>query len=145
MSQTAADAVKQLIESKNIASKYQSDLSKLDKKAYKDQIKESKAIVKAIDSLVDKYVGKIDRRQGITRNPEVTPMQRLGVAGGYVRSSQTGLTSTETTLIKHAKDALNVLLGETNVFFNDKWKLYQDAMKGIRTDPFKETKTFGID
>ena len=145
MSQTAADAVKQLIESKGIASKYQSDLSKLDKKAYKDQIKESKAIVKAIDSLVDKYLGKIDRRQGITRNPEVTPMQRLRLAANYVGNSQTGLTSTETTLIKHAKDALNVLLGETNTFFNDKWKVYQEAMKGIRTDPFKDTKTFGID
>ena len=40
-----------------------------------------------------------------------------------------GLTSTETTLIKHAKDALNALLGETNAFFNDKWKAYQESME----------------
>jgi photosystem II stability/assembly factor-like uncharacterized protein len=145
MSQTAADAVKQLNESKAIASKYQSDLSKLDKKAYKEQIKASKTIIKAIDSLMDKYLGKIDKRQGITRNPEVTPMQRLGLAANYVGNSQTGLTSTETTLIKHAKEALNKLLGETNTFFNDKWKTYQDSIKDVKTDPFKAIKTFGVD
>ncbi len=60
-------------------------------------------------------------------------------------NSQTGLTSTETTLIKHAKDALNKLLGETNSFFNKEWKDYQANMKQIQMDPFKDIKTFGID
>ena len=39
MQQTAADAVKQLIESKDIAKQYETQLAKLDKKAYKDEIK----------------------------------------------------------------------------------------------------------
>ena len=39
--------------------------------------------------------------------------------------SQTGLTSTETTLMKHAKDAVKELIGETNAFFNDQWKSYR--------------------
>ncbi|MBC3847175.1 hypothetical protein H8K90_12335 [Winogradskyella echinorum] len=145
MQETLADASKQLIESKDIASKYQKDLSQLDKEKYKEEIKSSKAIVKSLDSLIDKYFGKIDKRQGITRNPEVTALQRLRTATGYIYGSQTGLTSTETTLIKHAKDAVNKLLGETNSFFNKEWTDYQNNMKLIKMDPFKETKTFGID
>ena len=143
--ETSANAVKQLVESKSIAENYKKNLSKLDKEKYKEEIKASKNVVKAIDSLVDKYLGKVDKRQGITRNPEVTPLQRLRLANNYVYNSQTGLTATETTLIKHAKDALGKLLGETNTFFNKEWKDYQTSMKEVKMDPFKEIKTFGID
>jgi hypothetical protein len=145
MQKVSADAVKQLVESKTIAENYKKNLSKLDKKAHKEQIKASKAIVKSIDNLIDKYLGKVDKRQGITRNPEVTPLQRLRSASRYVNGSKTGLTSTETTLIKHAKDAMGKLLGETNSFFDDSWKNYQASMKAIKMNPFKETKTFKID
>ena len=145
LQETSANAVKQLTESKTIAETYKKNLSKLDKKAYKAQIKASKAIVKSIDSLIDKYLGKVDKRQGITRNPEVTPLQRLGNAANYVYNSQTGLTTTETTLIKHAKDALDKLFGETNSFYTKEWMEYQTSMKQVQMDPFKEIKTFGID
>ncbi|MCB0447157.1 MAG: hypothetical protein KDD03_06530, partial [Gelidibacter sp.] len=131
MQQVAADAVKQLIESKKIAESYQSDLKTLDKDAYKDQIKASKDIIKKIDDIVDIYLGKEDKRQGITRNPEVTVMQRLGNASSYVSSRQNGLTSTENTLMKHAKDALNAVLDTTNAFFNDDWKTYKATMENL--------------
>ena len=145
ITKTIANASKQLVESKAIASKYKSDLKKLDKEKYKDQIKTSDSITKSIDKLLDKYFGKVDKRQGITRNPEVTALQRLGTAGAYVRNSQTGITSTETTLIKHAKDAIKELLSETNTFFNTEWKTFETDMKSLQTNPFKETKTFSID
>ena len=145
MQQTAADAVKQLIESKNVAKDYQSSLSKLDKDKYKEDIKSSKEVVKHIDSLVDKFLGKEDKRQGITRNPEVTIMQRLGQARQYVGSRQNGITTTETTLIKNAKTALEDTLNEINTFFNDTWAPYRSKMEAIKTDPFKEIKTFKLD
>jgi photosystem II stability/assembly factor-like uncharacterized protein len=145
MQQITADAVGQLVESKTIAENYQKDLSKLDKEGYKEHIEASKAIVKTLDSLIDKYLGKVDKRQGITRNREVTPLQRLGTARSYVSNSQTGLTSTETTLINQAKEALDRLLGETNTLFNTEWKTYQDKMKQVQMNPFKEIKTFGLD
>ena len=145
ISQTLADASKQLIESKDIASKYQKELKALDKEAYKDQIKASDSVVKSIDTLLDKYFGKIDKRQGITRNPEVTALQRLRSASRYINGSQTGLTSTETTLMKHAKDAVRELIGETNAFFNNQWNSYEADMKTLQTNPFKETKIFGVD
>ncbi|WP_378172025.1 WD40/YVTN/BNR-like repeat-containing protein [Aquimarina sp. SS2-1] len=144
MQQTAADAVKQLVESKDIASKYQKELNKLDKKKYKDQIKASKDIIKKIDSTVAIYLGKEDKRQGITRNPEVTVIQRLGTAGWYTGSRQNGLTRTERTLINQAKDALADALEKTNTFFTTDWKPYKETMEKLDTSPFKEVKTFTI-
>ncbi len=145
MQQTAADAVKQLVENKNIAKEYQSLLKKLDKDKYKDDIKASKEIIKHVDSIVDKFLGKEDKRQGITRNPEVTVMQRLNLARNYVRSRQNGVSSTETTLIKNAKTALETVLNETNTFFNETWKPYRTKMEQLQTNPFKEIKTFKLD
>jgi len=145
MQQTAADAVKQLVESKQIAEKFEGDLKKLDKDKYKDEIKSSKDIVKQIDEIIDIYLGKEDKRQGITRNPEVTVTQRLGLASGYVGSRQNGITSTETTLIKNAKDALNEALDKTNTFFNESWKPYQEKMQQVEANPFKDVKSFQLD
>ncbi len=145
LQEKAAEAVEQLVKSKTIAEDYKTKLSKLDKETYKDQIESSKETIKAIDSLIDSYLGKVDKRQGITRNPEVTPMQRLRTAQGYVYDSQIGLTSTETTLMQHAKDAFDKVFGETNNFFNTTWKDYQNKMKDLKVDPFKETKTFSVD
>jgi photosystem II stability/assembly factor-like uncharacterized protein len=145
MQQTAADAVKQLIESKNVAKDYQSLLNKLDKDKFKEEIKSSKEVIKHIDSIVDKFLGKDDKRQGITRNPEVTIMQRLGQARQYVGSRQNGITATETTLMKNAKDALEDVLIEVNTFFNDKWTTYQSKMTQLQANPFKDIKTFKLE
>ena len=145
MQQTAADAVTQLVESKAIAKQYQMQLSKLDKEGYKDQIKASKDIQKSIDSLVNKFLGTPDDRQGITRNPEVTVMQRLGLARNYVNNSQTGITSTETTLIKHAKDEMGEVLSQVNSFFREDWVNYQNTMKAVKLNPFKKVEIYSLD
>ncbi len=142
--QTAADAVKQLVESKNLANKFAKEMKTLDKDKYKTQIKASKDISKAIDSVVALYIGKEDKRQGITRNPETNVMQRIGNARGYVGSRKNGLTTTEKNLIKFAEDDLKAALEKTNAFFSEKWNEYQTNIKALDLTPFKETKTFTI-
>ncbi len=144
MTASATNAVKQLVESKEIAAKYQKELKKLDKNKFKDQIKGSKDIIKKINTTIAIYLGKEDKRQGITRNPEVTVMQRLGTARWYTTSRQNGLTDTETTLIKQAKDALNEALKTTNKFFEEDWKPYQKTIEELNVSPFKEVKVFSI-
>jgi hypothetical protein len=143
--QTTADAVKQLAESKTIASDYSKKLTKLDKKKYKDQIKASKEIIKKLDKIIAIYLGKEDKRQGITSDPVVNVNQRIGNASFYSGTRPNGLTSTEYTLIKHAKDALKEALDKTNTFFNKEWKPYQTVMEKIDTSPFKEVKLFRLD
>jgi len=142
--QTTADAVKQLVESKNVASKYQKELKELDKKKYKDQIKGSKDIIKEIDSVIALYLGKEDKRQGITRNPEVTVMQRIDNASRYTSSRKTGITTTERRLIRFAEDDLKKALQKTNAFFEDKWKTYREEIEKQEVTPFKEIKAFNL-
>ncbi len=145
MTQIAADAVKQLIESKNVANKYVKELKTLNKKKYEKQIKKSEAIVKAIDSVVALYIGKEDKRQGITRNPETNVMQRLETARYYSETRPNGLTKTEMNLLKYAEIDLKNAIEKTNIFFENRWNVYRDSIKKLSVSPFKETKIFSIE
>ncbi|MAP55000.1 hypothetical protein [Altibacter sp.] len=142
LTQTAADAVKQLVESKNTAEDFSKKLKKEDEERYKEEIKASKVIVKRIDSIVALYLGKEDDRQGITRNPEVTVMQRIGTANWYSGSRPNGLTATEKTLLRHAENQLDDALKVTNAFFVTEWPEYRSNMEKLTLSPFDEVKTF---
>jgi len=145
MQETAADAVKQLAESKTTASSYQKRLKNLDSKKYKAEIKASKDMVKKIDTIMALYFGKVDKRQGITRSPLPTVSSRISKARSYVRSRQNGISKTETTLIQHAKESLNDFLNEVNTFLNNNWKPYRSTIEALETSEFKKTKTFSLD
>ncbi len=140
--ETAANAVRQLVESKNTAKDFQKRLKDLDKDKYKETLKEISDINKKIDRLVALYLGKVDKRQGITRNPEVTVMQRIGLANQYVSGSQQGLTATEEQLISQAKAQLNEALLETNKFFSEEWSDFKSKLETLELNPFKTTTTF---
>jgi photosystem II stability/assembly factor-like uncharacterized protein len=144
MTQIAADAVKQLVESKNTASDFSKTLKKEDKKLHKEAIKSSTKISETMEELIALYIGKEDKRQGITRNPEVTVMNRIGTASWYGGSRPNGMTQTEETLLQHAKDELNEALQKTNAFFAKDWLEYQEAMNLVNTKLFKETKIFNM-
>ena len=143
--QSAADAVKQLVQSKQTAEKLSKELSDLDKKLHKENIKKAKDISKEIDGLIAMYLGTIDKRQGITRNPEVTVMQRIGTASSYVGSRKTGMTVTEEKLMRFAKNELLLALEKQNAFFETTWSVFEAEMKKIDRNPFKETKTFDLE
>jgi len=143
--QTAADAVKQLVESKQIADQFSKELSELDKKGHKERIQKAKDISKEIDSLLASYLGTIDKRQGITRNPEITVMQRIGAASSYVGSRKTGMTATEDRLMLFAKNELKTALEKQNDFFENQWTKFVSEMEKIERNPFKETTLFTLD
>ncbi|CAL2076318.1 VPS10 domain-containing protein [Tenacibaculum sp. 190524A02b] len=138
------NVLRQLQESKKIASNYKSKLAKSDKKKYKESIEASKAIIKQIDTLVATFLGKVDKRQGITRNPEVTINQRLNTARWYVNSRFGNQTATEEKLIQQFKEVFEKAINKTNTFFTNDWNRYKDKVEKITISPFKETKTFSI-
>ncbi|MEO9570319.1 MAG: hypothetical protein ABJH82_02760 [Polaribacter sp.] len=140
-----ANVVKQLIESKNTATAFKTKLVKEDKKKYKVAIKSSTDIIKKIDTLIALYIGKVDKRQGITRNPEVNVYQRFNLARRYVYSRFGEQTSTEKVLVNQFKNDLKSTLEKTNSFFNLDWISYQNNIENIKISPFKETKRFIID
>jgi hypothetical protein len=142
--QTAADAVKQLVESKNVAEKYARDLREAGKEKYKEEIKASGEITKAIDSVIALFIGKEDKRQGITRNPEMSVMQRISMAESYVRSRPSGMTTTEKMLLQFAADDLKKALDRTNGFFDTRWNAYREEIEQMEVSPFKKTRSFSL-
>jgi hypothetical protein len=90
-------------------------------------------------------LGTVDKRQGITRNPEITVMQRIGMARRYTNSRKTGITKTEQDLIQYAEAELKSALEKTNAFFSDKWKVYRGTIEKLNVSPFKETESFSFD
>ena len=146
-----AAVVKQLVESKNTAAAMKSQFSKEDasgvsnEKKYKEEIKASTTIIKKIDTLIAKYIGTIDKRQGITRNPEITVNQRFGQVSYYVRSRFGEQTTTETVLMNQFIAAFKKVVTETNAFFNKDWIAYKAKTETIKISPFKETKIYSVD
>jgi hypothetical protein len=139
-----AAVVKQLVESKNTATSLKSSLTKEDKEKYKAEIKSSSQIIKKIDSLLAKYLGTVDKRQGITRNPEVTVNQRFGQASRYVRSRFGEQTTTEKILMDQFKEEYKKAVSKTNAFFNNDWVDYKSSAEKIDISPFKTTKIFSV-
>ena len=143
--------VKQLVESKNGATAMKVKLFKADafrtsdNKIYKAEIKASKAIIKKIDTLISKYLGTVDKRQGITRNPEITVNQRFGQASRYIRSRFGEQTRTETVLMNQFITEFKRVVSETNAFFNKDWVAYKAKTENIKISSFKETTIYTID
>ncbi|GAA4321954.1 hypothetical protein GCM10023115_49780 [Pontixanthobacter gangjinensis] len=146
MQQTAASALKQLVESKSTANNFQADLKKQPegKTKFKDEIKDSKEIIKKIDELIALYIGEESKKQGIVRNRENTVEKRINTAEGYVSSRQNGLTRTEEILIDHARKEVKAALEATNKFFETDWPAYRDKMESLELPIFKETETFEL-
>ncbi|MCH3883066.1 MULTISPECIES: VPS10 domain-containing protein [Tenacibaculum] len=140
--QKIANVVKQLVESKNTATSLKSEFTKEDKEKYKDEIKSSKDIIKKIDSLIAMYLGTIDKRQGITRNPEITVNQRFGQASRYIRSRFGEQTNTETVLLNQFKESFQEGIEKTNAFYTDEWAKYKSLVEKIDISPFKKITTF---
>lgn len=145
--QTAADAVEQLVQSKNTAETYAEDL-----KQNLEETSERKSALKSVDSITKRleehialFLGKVDDRQGITRNRENTVMTRLGTASSYVRSRQNGITKTEEILMNQAREELQAALNKTNKFYQEEWPDFQAEMKQIEMSVFKETQIFEIE
>ena len=147
MTKTAANAVKQLAESREIAESFSKKFKSAEngEKEYKSEIAASKEITDSITAIIDLYVGKEDDRQGITRNRETSVMQRIGTASGYVNSRVTGITATEDQLMDQASEELKMALEKTNEFFKKEWPAYRNKMEATEVPVFKETEVFSLD
>ncbi len=139
-----AAVVKQLVESKNTVASITNSLKKEDKEKFKDQLKLAKETDKKIESLIAAFLGKIDKRQGITRNPEVTVSQRFSLASRYISSRFGEQTATETKLKEQFVNAFNEAIKNTNTFFNNEWLTFKKQTENIKISPFKETKIFKV-
>jgi photosystem II stability/assembly factor-like uncharacterized protein len=128
----------QLSNNKKIADSFKKLLTSQNKKAFKEQIKATDSIVKQLEKLQNKYFGTPDKRQGITRNPEMTVMNRMYGAASYIGSRQGAQTATETQLYNQAKALALAVNTEAKNFLNKEWNAFVKEMKLVTVDMFKE-------
>ena len=140
----AAKAVDQLVESKATLKDYKQRIEKQDSVAFKATIDKCKASMKEITQLVDLFLGKEDKRQGIVRNPEQTVMTRISIARRYVYSRPNGITDTEEVLMQHASTATNDAVKQVNDFYKNNWEALQKEIESIELSAFKTVKHFEI-
>ncbi len=141
----AAEAVKQLVQSKTTSKELLKELKKQDKDVFKGNIEASDMMIKSIDSLIALYLGKEDKRQGIIRNPEMTVMKRIQTAERYIRTNRNEFSTTEQRLVEFTKNDLEKALKKTNEFFALKWKEYQTSINALELSPFKEVKSLNLE
>ena len=144
LKEITANAVKQLVESKKIASKFIDRLSEKNKDDHKEDLEKCNDIKEKIDAILALYFGKEDTRQGITNTPEVSVIDRYRTASYYIGTRQNGMTETEHILLKQAKEALSEALKSTNLFFETEWVDFKLKMENIEFTDFETIKTFKI-
>ncbi|MGB0777610.1 MAG: VPS10 domain-containing protein [Flavobacteriaceae bacterium] len=137
----AANSTAQLARAKKIVSDYSKRISEADPENKEELMKAQKEISKKIDGYFDSLLGKRDKRQGITRNPEPTALSYLNTARRYANGLNGAPTSTETTLFDNAKLKLEPVLTEITTFFNEDWKAYQKKMESMTLSPFEQMET----
>jgi photosystem II stability/assembly factor-like uncharacterized protein len=141
----AAKAVVQLVESKVTLKDYKQRIESQDSIAYKETIDKCKASIKEITQLVDLFLGKVDKRQGIVRNPAQTVMTRISTARRYVYSRPDGITGTEELLMQHASIATNDALKQVNDFYKNNWEALQQEIESIELSAFKAVEYFDLE
>ncbi|MEK9612700.1 MAG: hypothetical protein VW080_02090 [Flavobacteriaceae bacterium] len=138
-------AVDQLLESKATLAEYKKRIEAQDREGQEELLTEMKHATKTIDNLINTFIGKEDKRQGIVRNPQSSVMKRIGNASRYIRSRPNGVTSTEENLLQHAYDDLKIALENTNGFYNDRWDDLKNKIEGLELSDFKSTERFILD
>jgi photosystem II stability/assembly factor-like uncharacterized protein len=137
-------AVNQLKASKRTLATYKKRIGKKDEEINKILVERIEAATEKIDSIMDLFIGKEDKRQGIVRNPENSVMKRIYTASRYIRSRPYGITDTEKALVKHTSDDLRIALKQTNAFFEENWEDLKSAIEAVKLSEFEEIKRFEI-
>jgi hypothetical protein len=133
-------AVDQLLRSKKIVETNKKQAEEIDKKKYKDFIKENDTILKRINGLIDEMLGKEDKRQGITATKNPTAISYLYTASRYVGSLQDKPGKTETQLISNANTKIDKVIEDINKFYSTVWPAYRKLVENLKISPFKDYK-----
>ena len=136
----AGKAMKQLKESKTIAEQYKKQLNSKKYEQYKVVIRETDSIIKSINGLIDAMIGKEDKRQGITRNPDPSPISYLSTARRYIGSLLQMPGETEKQLIINGFDKINPVIDNINIFYKKDWPEYRKKIEALNLSLFKDFK-----
>ncbi|NJN42200.1 MAG: hypothetical protein HC811_08260 [Flammeovirgaceae bacterium] len=138
---TAAEqASARLRESLKITDEYEKKIKELKRDELKEAGTKTKAMKDSVNALLDYMFGKEDERQGITRNPDPTPLSYIFVAQSYIGSSNEPINETDRRVFKHAEDKVSEMITKVNAFYEKQWPEYKTFMEKQNISPFKDYK-----
>ena len=137
MNALATKAMNQLRESKDIADEYEKKIKDAKRDDLKDASDKTKSIRDSINSIIDYMVGKEDKRQGITRQADPTPLSYIGTAQFFISTSKDPVNTTDQLLVKQASGQVDKVLEKVNQFYQKQWPEYRSNMEKVTLSPFK--------
>jgi len=137
MTAVAAKATERLRESRDIAEEYEKKMKEAKRDDLKDAENKTKAVKDSINAIMDFILGKEDKRQGIVRQRDPTPVSYIGTAQAYIRSSYDPVGATDQRVFAQAEAQIATVVERVNRFFEKQWPDYRSAMEKVTLSPFK--------
>jgi photosystem II stability/assembly factor-like uncharacterized protein len=137
MTDIASSAMDRLIESKEIADEFENKMKDLKRDDLKEAKEKTKVITDSLNNIMDYILGKVDKRQGIVRHRDPTPLSYIQNAQFYIGSSKDPINATDQRVYKMAEDQINNIKERVNKFFEKTWPDYKVAMDKVIISPFK--------
>lgn len=138
MTATATQATDRLRESLDIVEEYEKKMKDSKRTDLKEPTDKTKAMKDSINALFDYILGKVDKRQGIVRSPDPTPVSYVQTARGYVARSNDPISETDRRVYKQAEDKINEMVKRVNLFYSTTWPPYRSVMEKVNLSPFKD-------
>ncbi len=135
---SATAAADRLRESKEIVEEYEKKMKEAKRNDLKEAMDKTKAMKDSIEAVLDFMFGKVDKRQGIVRSPDPTPISYIQTAQGYVGRSRDPISDTDKRVYQHAVDKMATLTKRVNDFYETQWKPYRAMMEKVNLSPFKD-------
>jgi photosystem II stability/assembly factor-like uncharacterized protein len=139
----SAQATKRLQESKEVADNFETKLKDMKGDEYKKGLERTKVVKDSINALFDYILGKEDKRQGITRQKQPTPVSYIGNAVFYISGALDPVNETDQRVFKFAQDQISLVLDRVNKFYDTTWKDYRSSMEKVVISPFRDYKPLG--
>lgn len=134
----ATKATDRLRESLEIADAFEKKLKDTKRNDLKDATDKTKAIKDSINALFDFTLGKVDKRQGLVRSTDPSPVSYIQTAQGYIGRSQDPISDTDKRVYKHAEDKIAAVVERVNKFYSTSWVEYRAAMEKVNLPVFKD-------
>jgi hypothetical protein len=138
MTAIGSQAMERLRESKEIADEFEKKIKDSKRTDLKEATDKIKVVKDSINAIMDYIVGKEDKRQGIVRQPDPTPLSYIGTAQSYISSSKDAVSSTDQRVFKQAEEQIGKVTERVNRFYEKTWPDYRNAMEKVNISPFKE-------
>jgi len=132
------DATDRLTEWEEVLGKMQNQLRGVEGKDADSLRKRTTAMQDSLRKIRGFISGFPAERQGIDRNNDITVMNTIGTAQGYIMGKSVAPGPQEEALMKNADAMINSAVTTINNFYDNHWKAYRQFVEGTKVSLFKD-------